>query len=98
MAEGIGLTTDLSTVLRPSSYGTLRAWYDASQESFSEGDAVGTFTDRSGNGYHLTQATGSKKPLYKLNVANGRPALSFDGSNDTSATASFGATTQPVTV
>jgi hypothetical protein len=98
MADGIGFTTELFSAYRPSTLGTLRAWYDASQESFADGDAVGTFTDQSGNGYHLTQATGANKPLFKISAANGRAALLFDGSNDYLATAAFGARAHPVTV
>jgi len=98
VAEGIGLTKEVTTLLTPSKYGTVRAWFDASQESFANDDAVANFSDWSGNNYDLLQATGANKPLFKLNAANGRPALLFDGVNDRMATASFGSSPQPITI
>lgn len=74
----------------PTSYSGLQGWWDASQESFANNDAVGTFTDRSGNSRNLTQATGANQPLFKTaQFPSGGPGVDFDGSNDfmTNATA-----------
>ena len=98
MAEGIGFTKDFSTVLRPSVYGTVLGWWAAHLESFANGDAVGTFTDHSGLTHNLTQGTGANKPLFKTGVANGKPALLFDGTNDVLATSAFATEAQPVTI
>lgn len=61
----------------------LLAWYDANAYVGSDGAAVSTVTDSSGNGNTLSQGTANKKPLYKINIRNGKPAFLFDGSNDT---------------
>ena len=61
----------------PSDLTGLMLWYDASQESFSDNDPVGTWTDWSGNGSHATQATTGSKPTFKTNIINGKPALYF---------------------
>lgn len=52
------------------------------------GQSVGRWLDKSGQGNHVTQATGSAKPTYTTNGLNGLPVLSFDGGDslDTVAT------------
>ena len=61
----------------------LKLWLDASAiTGLNDGDAVGTWTDLSGNGNNATQATASKKPLYKTNIQNGKPAVQFDSVDD----------------
>ena len=45
------------------------------------GQTVGRILDKSGNGYHATQATLAQRPLYQID-AGGRPYLSFDGVDD----------------
>ena len=45
-------------------------------------DARTTWSDRSGNGYDMTQAITANKPIYKTNQISGQPLLTFDGSND----------------
>ena len=68
-------------------------WYDPSDLSTLFQDTAGTtpvtaagqsvarITDKSGNGLHLTQATGTKCPLYQVD-GGGRPYLLFDGVDD----------------
>lgn len=84
----------------PASISGLFAWYAARLETgFNDGDAVATWTDRSGNGRNATQATGTKRPLYKTNIINGKPALLFDNSDDCLQTAAIDLTgTNGVTV
>src|SRR5690242_14389680 len=61
-------------------------WYDASAlTGLNDGDAA-LFTDLSGNGRNTTQATTTKRPLFKLGVANGLPMLLFDGTDDSLST------------
>jgi hypothetical protein len=47
----------------------------------SDGDLVGTWADRSGNGNDVT-ASGSNRPTYKAAIQGGQPVLRFDGSDD----------------
>lgn len=58
------------------------AWTDsAGTDAVNEiGDVVGRVTDRAAGGAVATQATTANKPTVSL--YNGRPALSFDGTND----------------
>lgn len=57
-------------------------WYDASQESYANNDAVGTMTDRSANGFNATQLTGFLQPLFKKDILNNKPGYLFDGVDD----------------
>lgn len=67
----------------PSTVPGLQAWYDASAiTGLSDGAAVASWSDRSGNSRTLTQATGGAQPLYKANILNGLPVVRMDGSND----------------
>lgn len=71
---------------------SLLAWYDPSDLSTLWQDTAGTtpvttdgqsvlrMDDKSGNGFHATQATGSKAPLYK--TSGGLHWLEFDGVDD----------------
>jgi hypothetical protein len=43
-----------------------------------DGDVVGCWADKSGNGKDAIQATTSKKPTYKTGIKNGLPALLFE--------------------
>jgi hypothetical protein len=54
-------------------------WYDLDQESFAEGDAIGTLNDFSSSANDATQSTGGLKPTARLNVANGKKGAFFDG-------------------
>jgi len=46
------------------------------------GSSVSQWNDRSGNGRHVSQSVGSSQPTYATNQQNGKPAITFDGSND----------------
>lgn len=75
-----------ATLWRPGphdlKWGRLFAWYDFSDLSTitSSGGTVSQVLDKSGNGYTLTQSTGSYQPT--LTTVNGRSALLFDGTDD----------------
>lgn len=65
----------------------------------ADGGAVSSWRNAGTNGVAATQGTGIKQPLYRASVAslNNRPAVDFDGSNDT-LSSSFGETlSQPLT-
>lgn len=79
-----------SGAFSPASISGLVAWYAARLETgLNDGDAVATFTDQSGNGRNATQSTGTKKPLFKTNIINDKPALLFDNSDDCMQTAAI---------
>lgn len=70
-------------IFDPTTITGLKLWAEARLETgFSDSDPVATWTDFSGEGNHLTQATEANKPLYRTNIINGEPAMQFDGSND----------------
>lgn len=57
----------------------LAVWLAADRLALNHLDAVGTWTDISGNGRDATQGTAANKPIFLLNTApNGLPALAFD--------------------
>lgn len=67
----------------PSDISGLKIWLKADAGAgSSDGDAVGTWTDQSGTSHSFTQATGGKKPTYKVNIRNGLPVVRFDGTDD----------------
>jgi len=57
------------------------AWFDASHAAsiIASAGAVSQWSDRSGLGNHVTQATAAKKPTTGLVTQNGRNVISFDG-------------------
>jgi hypothetical protein len=82
-------------LLRPTASGFdprriagISAWYDASvTSSVTIATGVSQWNDLSGNNRHVFQSTGNNQPAY-TGVIGGKPALSFDGSNDNLLTAS----------
>lgn len=67
----------------PTDIADLRLWLDATRITpVADGVALTGWDDASGNGYHLSQGTSGKRPLYKENILNGQPIVRFDGSND----------------
>lgn len=59
------------------------AWFDADDSStISIATGVSLWLDKSGNGYHVTQATTANQPLVIPAGMNGRAVIRFDGSND----------------
>lgn len=64
----------------PASISGLKLWLKADALSLNDGDAVDTWTDSSGTGNSVTEAT--NRPLYKTGGSNGKPYVYFDGTND----------------
>jgi hypothetical protein len=54
----------------------------------SDGNAVSTWSDRSGNGKDATMPTGANQPTYETAEQGGQPVVKFDGVNDFLETAS----------
>lgn len=48
----------------------------------ADGDVVGAWADKSGNGNDVKQSTTANRPLYKAGIKNGLSTIRFDGSND----------------
>lgn len=69
------------SVFDPRNIPGLAAWYDASQEATTNGGAVSTFHDRSGNGRDLTNSTAGERPVMATTIANGMPALQFSSAS-----------------
>lgn len=63
---------------------TPQLWLDADDASTitSSSGNVSQWDDKSGNGYHVTQATGTAQPKTGTVTRNGRNVLDFDGTDD----------------
>lgn len=83
----------------PTQISGLVAWYDFSDAATlytdsarttlvtADGDPIGGVTDKSNNGYHAIQSTGSLRPTYKSNIQNGKSVARSDGGDCLVATA-----------
>lgn len=57
---------------------TLQTWLDASTISLSDGSAISTWSDVSGNNNDFTQASASIQPIFSLSSSiNSKPAVAF---------------------
>ena len=72
----------------PNSRSGLVYWFKADSISASNGSAVATWFDQSGNGNDAAQTTSTQQPLFMTGIQNGLPMLLFDGSDDFFALAS----------
>jgi uncharacterized repeat protein (TIGR02543 family) len=79
------VTASGSTVWTPASISTV-AWYDAADAASLWADTAGTtpatttvarWSDKSGNGFHLSQATSNRQPDTGVNTYNGKNVLTF---------------------
>ena len=78
----------------PASISGLQLWLDASDASTlftdsagttaatADGDPIGCWKDKSGNNKNATQTDGTRKPLLKTSIQNGRSVCRFDSVND----------------
>jgi hypothetical protein len=79
----------------------LVSWYDASDAATlfedsggstpaaDNADVIGRWADKSGNGYHLTQATTGNKPTLRTNIQNGKSGIRGDGTDDILSNTSY---------
>lgn len=58
----------------------LKGWWAADSLALSNGAAVSSLPDLSGNGFTFVQATGGNQPTFNTNQQNGKPGLTFAGS------------------
>lgn len=82
-----GFETNLSgwtTSYDPSTMGSnLKAWYKADAiTGLSNGSAVSSWSDSSGNSNTASQGTATNQPTYRTSIINGQPVVRFDGTND----------------
>lgn len=68
--------------INPTTISGCVLWYDLDQESGAESDPIGTLSDFSASNNDATQSTAADKPLLRLNAANTRKGLQFDGVSD----------------
>lgn len=80
MPSSLGIVASGYRYLTPEQLSP-KAWWDASDTSTitSSSGAVSQWNDKSGNGYHLTQATSSAQPTTNSVTKNGLNVLKFDG-------------------
>jgi len=70
----------------PSDISGLRLWLDAADENTVTdvgAGAVSQWDDKSGNAFHVTQATPGARPKTGTRTINGLNAIEFDGTDDT---------------
>lgn len=67
----------------PTNLDNCKLWLDATRINQADNTAVATWDDLSGNNYNATQATSANRPTFRTNQINGKPAVIFDGTNDT---------------
>jgi len=70
---------------------TTSLWLDAADASTitESGGAVSQWDDKSGNGRNVVQASSANQPTYDATGLNGKPTLSFDGTNDSLKNATY---------
>lgn len=75
------LKTHGLVAVSPTDIAGLKAWYKASSIVQADNTAVASWADSSGNGWTVTQATGSAQPTFQTNELNGQPVVRFDGTD-----------------
>lgn len=68
----------------PTDEASLKMWIDASDTGTitESSGSVSQITDKSGNGNHASQSTGSQQPITGTRTINSLNALDFDGTDD----------------
>lgn len=90
MAMNPRLLRPLASGFSPKSIAGLEAWYAADvASSITLATGVQQWADLSGNSRHLIQNTTNNQPAYNSVSLNGKPAVTFDGVNDSLRTANF---------
>lgn len=86
--EGLFGSGEKGVWFDPSDFSTMFQDSGGATPVTAVGQAVGRINDKSGNGYHATQATAASRPILRQD-AGGRYYLEFDGVDDSLATASI---------
>jgi lysophospholipase L1-like esterase len=66
----------------PSEIDDLEVWFSAGSLALSNGAAVSSWSDDSGNGHDAAQATAGNRPTFVADAFRGLPAVRFDGTDD----------------
>lgn len=64
-------------ITSPDDIPGLVLWLRAEGESYTEGQAAGTWTDLSGFGNHAVAPAAGNRPVFRANRINGKPAFQF---------------------
>lgn len=91
----MGMRGTYETVYLPNQLDSLFYWYaadagvlDSLGGDISDGEKVSSWTDFSGRGHNVTQATGGAMPTFRAaGGPNGWPCIEFDGTDDFLASA-----------
>jgi hypothetical protein len=84
------LLRPLASGFNPKSIAGLEAWYAADvASSITIATGVQQWSDLSGKGRHLIQNVTNNQPAYNSVTLNGKPTITFDGSNDLLQSANF---------
>ena len=82
-----------------------KLWLDASNingqsnTGLSDGDAISTWVDLSGNGNNALQSTASNQPILNLDGLNGSDSIAFNSSNSNyMKTVPFNHSTDSITI
>lgn len=90
MAMSPRLLRPRATGFNPRSIAGLEAWYAADVAStITIATGVQQWADLSGKARHLIQNVTNNQPLHNSVTLNGKPTVTFDGSNDSLRTAGF---------
>lgn len=72
-----------SQAFSPSQISGLELWLKADAiTGLNDADPVATWPDSSGKGRDATQSVAGNKPIYKVNIQNGKPVVRFNGSSN----------------
>lgn len=66
----------------PADISGLVAWYAADALALNDADPVASWSDLSGEGHDLAQATSGSRPSYRTNGLNSLPVVRHDGTDD----------------
>jgi len=80
----------------PSNISGLKFWLKADALALSDGTAVSTWPDSSGNGNNATQSSGALQPIFKAASVNGLGSVLFDTNSNGMVTSL--ALTKPFTI
>lgn len=80
--RSVGIASNVVPI-NPTQISGLKLWHAVRLETgYSNGNALGTLLDFSGNGNKATQGTAANKPTYTTGGPNSQPYALFDTSND----------------
>lgn len=83
-------STQRTTIDTPyTSYSGMKLYLNPEAGVTLNGSTVSAWADQSGNGYSAIQGTAANQPTFVSNGIGGRPALSFDGTNDSLSISNF---------